>query len=305
MDDDHHYYNSLFDQLREGVANNKFMIPSTEFHNAEASYSGKVDESLWYIVKRLSRDFSFNFSNSIQQNQLLIAACEFAGLKLPELPWWTTPFSMDPDTPGRDLPDSEVKVHLKIETWAQHQKGIRDDSQINDYRTFKSSRVSIGASYDEEVEYGRGQLVREGYYGVLALMERPEFVNSDWALLHYVSALDIVNFYRKLDSICSSRGGIDAFVESPEFLTVPFFDIYARLRAADIVQFPDRTPEPSLLDDFTIVATVLPYVHYLATENYMAELIKQTKIGDKYNCGVFTMRQKVRFMDLLKTLPSL
>ena len=89
------------------------------------------------------------------------------------------------------------------------------------------------------------------------------------------------------------------FLDSPQFANSPFYSIYAKLRAADIVRFPDKEPEPSLLDDFQIIATVLPYTNVFATENYMAELIRQTRIDEEYGCRVFTMREKQEFLEYL------
>jgi hypothetical protein len=51
-----------------------------------------------------------------------------------------------------------------------------------------------------------------------------------------------------------------------------------------------------------MVATVLPYIDFLATESYVSELIKQTKILDEYRVQVFPMRQRYQLLQALKCL---
>ncbi len=72
--------------------------------------------------------------------------------------------------------------------------------------------------------------------------------------------------------------------------------------AADIVYDGKRTPEPSLLKDFDVAATIVPFANFFATENYLAELIKKTKVGNDFGCRVFTTRQKDQFLDMLSSL---
>lgn len=106
----------------------------------------------------------------------------------------------------------------------------------------------------------------------------------------------------QLVQICEKGEGFPAFLESSQFAGVPFLTTYAKLRTADIVRFKGRKLEASLLTDFSWVATVLPYTHVIATENYIAELIKQTHLGSDFNCHVFTMREKDSLLDYLANL---
>ena len=49
--------------------------------------------------------------------------------------------------------------------------------------------------------------------------------------------------------------------------------------AADIIYYPDMVPSASLRMDFEIVASILPYVDILATDNHMAELISKAGLS--------------------------
>ena len=91
-------------------------------------------------------------------------------------------------------------------------------------------------------------------------------------------------------------------MDSSQFLRVPLLSNYAKLLEADKLKFPNRKVEPSLQDDFRIAAMVIPYSKVFATENYLAELIKQTGISEEYDCDIYTMRQK---QDLLSEITRL
>ena len=88
------------------------------------------------------------------------------------------------------------------------------------------------------------------------------------------NALQAILRYVELERILGQGGGLSRFLTSPQFESVSYVSIVTRLRAADIVYFPERDPEPSLIDDFSIAGTALPYSDMFATENYMAALIK-------------------------------
>ncbi len=101
----------------------------------------------------------------------------------------------------------------------------------------------------------------------------------------------------------AERGrGLEAFVDSPQFSKVPFLSNYAKLLVADKMKCPDKRVEPSLQDDFRIAAMVIPYSKIFATENYLAELIKQTGISDEYDCEIYTMRQQQYLLDEITRL---
>ena len=146
------------------------------------------------------------------------------------------------------------------------------------------------------------QLFVEGYAGPLVAIGLPSVAESTLQPLYRQVSLELVERCKELINICDQDGGLGKFLNSPQFSKSPFISIYARLRAADIVRFPEQTPKPSQLDDYQIISTVLPYTNVFATENYMAQLIKQTRIDKEYDCRVFTMREKQEFLEYLMNL---
>ena len=68
------------------------------------------------------------------------------------------------------------------------------------------------------------------------------------------------------------------------------------------MRFPNREPEPSQIADFHIVALVIPYADMFGTENYMAELVRQTGLDKEYDCSVYRMKQKEDFLDTVQAM---
>lgn len=296
------YVSQLSLAIQGGVAEDNFVCPTSDFHDTEASFSQKLKDSIWKTSRALSRDLSFNSWIQVNHKQLVEAALGFAGQDIPDSPWWYVPFNRDPDIPARSLPIHHIRVHLSVEVYMEEVKRIRDGIQTSDYRKFKENRKKEGLSYEDELAYGITQLFREHHVGPIVAISQGRFKLSEWESLFHSVALQAVNRYKELETIFQQGGGLDKFLVSPHLANSPLLSICAKLRAADIVRFPSRKPEPSLIDDFQIAATILPYVDIFATENYLAELIKQTGLDREYNCRVYRMKQKE---DLLNELQGM
>ena len=296
------YYLSLFSTIQEGVTNNRLVCPTSSFHESEAAYGSRVKDSLWYVAILLSRELSFNSCIEINHRQLVGAAVEFANLNLPDMPWWTIPFNRDPDTKMEAPPEFSVEVHIPMDELHMENKRLRDGIQTSLYQEFKKKRQQHNLSYESEIEYGRKQLFGEGYFGPLMAINLPSVAESTILPMYHLGALEFVAQASELMTICDQGGGLSMFLDSPQFTNSPFLSIYAKLRAADIVHFPEQIPKPSQLDDYQIIATVLPYTNIFATENYMAQLIRQTRIDREYDCRIFTMREKQELLEYLMDL---
>ena len=106
----------------------------------------------------------------------------------------------------------------------------------------------------------------------------------------------------ELGQICDMARGIGHFLSSSYFMDTPYLSIRAKLMATDIVDQGSRKPEGSLLADFDMAATVVPYVDVFATENYLAELLRKTGVAKDYGCSVYTMRKKDMLLDCFSRL---
>ena len=164
---------SLFSAIQEGVTNDRFVCPTSSFHESEASYGSRVKDTLWYVDRLLSRDLSFNSSIEINHQQLIEATAEFANLNLPDIPWWAIPFSRDPDAKMEAPPEFSVEVHISMDELHTENKRLRDGIQTSLYQEFKKERQQHNLSYESEIDYGRKQLFVEGYIGPLMAINLP------------------------------------------------------------------------------------------------------------------------------------
>ena len=148
------------------------------------------------------------------------------------------------------------------------------------------------------------QLLRESYVGldkgISLLGETP----PGWEAFHWMTVHNQERRFEEIVQICRTRAvdGFREFLSSDAFHATPFLSVRAKLMAADIVFASRRIPEPSLLEDFSMVGTVFPYSNVFATENYIAELIRVTKLDRSFDCRVFTMRQKDDLFNLLSNV---
>jgi hypothetical protein len=84
-----------------------------------------------------------------------------------------------------------------------------------------------------------------------------------------------------------SQGAVTQFVASGLIRTMPSVFIYAHMWAKLLVDFSSRQVKPSDETDVEIISTYLPYVDVLATDTFMANLIRNLHFDVKYRTVVF------------------
>ena len=301
---DRSYFLELYRVIQNGVAQDRFVCPTSYFHESESTSSFQLNTDLRSVDNTLSRGLSFNSNVGISHEQLLQAASEFSRVEGSFEHWWRIPFSRDPDTPDSTLPrpTGGIEVYLTIEEMVRERRRVRNQVSAPMYQKYKEFRKGVDLSYKEEIEFSRLQLLKESYVGlgkaISLLGETPLGLEA----IHWITVMEQEQRFRDIVQICSMRDGFKAFLSSGAFYAAPFLSVRAKLMAADIVYESSRMPEPSLLEDFDIVATILPYSDVFATENYIAELLRKTKLAEEYCCRVFTMRQKDDFLNLLSSI---
>ncbi len=301
--DDRMYFLELAKVLQEGVNSGRFAVPMSRFHEDEGSLSSELNESLQSVANGLGHGLIFNRYSDISHEQLKEAAMSFAGLDIQDRPWCVVPFNRDPDTPAiySAFATSQVEVYLKLNALIEERRRLRNVSAFQ-YREFKEGRKRSQNSYQDEIKYLRLLLFWEGYRGVSAVVQDPNVTAPGWEAINQLVASQYEQRWSEIVRILNQGRGPLPFLLSTEFRSVPFLNIRATLMAADIVHYANRSPEASFQADLSIVATILPYSDVFATENYVAELIRQTKLGKDYPCQVFTMRQKPEFLGYLERL---
>ena len=303
---DRSYFLELSHVIQQGVARDRFVCPTSYSHLDESSLSSRLNTDLRSVDNTLSRGISFNSHVDISHEQLLQAASAFARINVSSENWWRIPFNRDPDTSASMQPCSAggMEVFLTSAEMVDESRRVRNLVSGPLYHNYKEHRKRSNLSYPDEVKFNMVQLLRESYVGldkgISLLGETP----PGWEAFHWMTVHNQELRFEEIVQICRTRAvdGFKKFLSSEEFSATPFFSVRAKLMAADIVYNSCRAPEPSLLEDFTMVGTVLPYSNVFATENYIAELIRVTKLDRSFDCRVFTMRQKDDFLNLLSKI---
>ena len=296
------YFTELFKVMQEAIAEDKIVFPTSPLHESESNFSSRLSAELKSMDNGLSRGLSFNYSHEICDRQLLEAASKFVGVDTPEEPWWKTPFNRDPDLPENTFPRAQnmLEVFLHIQEYVNEQRRIRNEVAAPMYNQYKETRTEYNLSYHDEVKFGRIQLFHEHYFAFDKAESVLEQEIGNWRPIHSTVAHERQQRLVELAKVCDRGKGIAQFMSSTEIANTPFLSIRSKLMAADIAYNRNRKPEVSLLDDFNMAATVVPYVDVFATENYVAELLRTTGVAKDYGCSVYTMRQKDQFLNFCR-----
>ena len=301
---DNEFFAELAKLLLNGVSQGRLACPTSKFHERESQYDRVLDADLRSVAEQFSFGLSFNPSINVSHTQIVDAALNFSGLTSTPKPWWLTPFDRDPDS-STDISLGKGKrprFFLTDEEFVGESRKTKNEITAPMYHRYKKKRMEEDPSYEEEVAYGLRHFFRESYpvdEETKALIQQavPHW-NSQLSDYHSQQELRLL----EIAKICEKGAGFELFLSSEALASAPFLSTRAKLVAADIVHNSSRKPEPSLLADFDIASTVVPYADVFLTENYLAELLRKTRVAEDYGCRVFTMRQK---KDALKYLSQL
>ena len=298
---DRGFYLELRATIEDLVERDLLVCPTSEFHNQEAEQGTRVRDFLWHVVRRLSKGLSFRNFTAVVYEQVADAARRFCGAPAGDRPWWAIPFDRDPNVGVAELePEGPFLVHFPTgDELVAYQRASRRYS-ADEYSGYKRTRRGLGQTLEDEIEFGRSKYL-EAMYSVPQHVALGTEVDD---LMFFVGASVMRQDQAILAEILRECGDAKGLVHSAQMEEVPFLYVRSRLVAADIVNFPDHDPEPSLGTDFDIVATTLPFSDYLATDAYMTELIRQTKLDEHFGCMTFSMKRKDELLSTLRALGS-
>ena len=301
------YFTELYNVILSAIAEDKLVCPTSTFHELESNLSHKLSIRIRSVAKALSRGLSFDSNVAICDTQLLQAALKFAGSEssAERQCKWSLPFNRDPDIPHSAFPQkrSGPEVYVTFPELVSEDRHIRREVTGPMYSEYKEAKADLNFPYrGDMVDFSRIQLFREAFFLFDDAKPILKKVLQDWGPDKEIAFQLRLRLFEKLCQICDKAGGIVDFLSSREFKAVHFLSIRAKLMAADIVNYGSRSPGSSLLTDYDIAATVVPYVDVFATESYLAELLRQTGVTNDYGCHVYTMRQKDELLDYLSRL---
>lgn len=292
------YYERLLALLRSLVAQNRLACPTSYFHREESEQSNKVKSFIWHVVEELSHRLSFNNPSDIHFGQIALAAYSYCGRTPPLLPGWALAFNQDPQQQVEPA-DSQGQVLVHLESPQELIDNYRKVAGLvaRIYREFKSTRKAV--PFTAELRSQKYQILAETYIPAPILTQAYPELDNDLGSLGSVAVMRKQARVLEILEGCPNSNG---FWESQELLECPFLHCRASLMAANICFYPDMPTTPSLNTDFDIVATVLPYVDMLATDNHMAELIRQANLSEKFGAKVYSMNQRTHLSEALESL---
>lgn len=311
------FWQSLFDDLKEGVLADRIACPELEFHRVEAKYDARIEKLIIKVVGELSWGLKFRPWDSILESQIEDAAKIFLGKRPEEKESWGIAFESDPQAPAEGRmqhmrpTDLQVDVHFSL-----------PDQLVAEDRQRKQDFVNV--TWEELERYSSNPLpwqqllleskksLLDGYWGRRARESIAKRLQEGPLL----SRLSAVNELSKLEDLWNRLRdiGIDAndpnvaksFAESDELFNIPFVDINASIWAAVGESFiQGRKPQRGDFYDAPILATVLPYCDVITTDRFMkAILVEKLHFDDKYKCKVFspTQQDRLSFQELVRGL---
>ena len=294
------YYSKLLNLIRTKVNQNRLACPTSYFHREESEQSTRVKGYVWHLVESLGYGLAFRSSEEIHYDQLASAAYSYSGRQGPSLPGWRSAFNQDPQQPV-DPTAAQGQILVHLESPGELIDYYRDTTGLvaDVYRNFKLTRQGQSSSFESEVIYLKYQLLYETFIQAEALIRAYPELDND---LSAIGSISQSQSQARLLRIFNDCGVSNEFSRSQELLECPFLHCRASLMAADICFYPDMVATPSLNTDFDIVASVLPYVDILATDNHMAELISQAKLSERFSAKVCSMNRRVELLELVGSL---
>lgn len=299
------FWQSLFDDLKKAVLDDKIACPQSSFHRYEAMFDRRLEDAIRCVIDELSWGLKFRPSGPyelILESQIEDAAREFLGKQPEKREPWTIAFESDPQAPVEsrmhDILGSKgrISVHLSL-----------SDEIVEHDRQLKSRYV------EEEDKYRKlDDALRRTYDIDVFLYEKMSFVSSCFLPRQAIISIDK---HRQLTRLWEglARVGIELsdttlaadFLESDELLNSPYIDIFCSIHAALIKHYPNRKNKQGDFYDIQIVATVLPYCDIVTTDIFMKEiLVNILHFDEKYKAKIFSASKadRIAFEKLVREL---
>ena len=293
------FYRELHDLLSDLTDRDKLICPTSKFHSEESELGYRVKDFLWHFVEQLGYGLSFKHSAEIREYQVVAAARAYCGLPATQHPAWMVAFNRDPQVPVGRLSRPALLVSIpNLQEFNEYLRLSRD-SIANEYWTYRVDCRGKRQTYTDEIEAQKKQFVSEMFQPRTKLHIKP---SKQEQFLNLLGLAGVIQFNRSVDEILQHSTNPEGFFSSPQLLNCPYIHIWASLMAADIFFYPDKKLDMSLFMDFEIVASVLPYVDILATDNYISQLIHNARLLDRFSAQIFSVSQREALVAQLREL---
>jgi len=300
------FWQSLFDDLKKAVLDDKIACPQSSFHRYESSFAKRLEDAIRRVIDKLSWGLKFHPNGPyelILESQIEDAAREFLGKQPEKREPWSIAFESDPQEPVESRmhdvwgTKGRISVHLSFSD-----KIVEHDRQLK--RQFANDTV-LPVTYQKTCLGWSELLLREKLSFICSLfglsLLQPDYLSwlkrqcsgppvGRFAVNERIA--DSVRVWERLTEIgiCVKDATTAAnFLDSDELLNIPHIDISCSIHAAINKYYPNRKKQQGDFYDIPILATVLPYCDIVTTDSFMKEIIvKKLHFDDKYKARIFS-----------------
>ncbi len=293
------FYRELYELLSSLTDRNLVICPTSHFHSEETELGNHVKEFLWHFVKQLGYGLSFKSYPEIMKQQVVAAARAYCNLPAIQRPEWEIAFNHDPRVPVKQILRPNLLVSFPNSQEFNEYVRLSRTSFADEYWTYKVHCKGKRRTYAKELEAQKNQYILEIFKPRPALNVKSSNLEQD---LNLSGLAGVIQFHCSVDEILQHSADPERFFVSTQLLDCPYIHVRASLLAADIFFYPENKPTASLLMDFEIVASVLPYIDIIASDSYISELIRNARLSDRFSAQIFAVKQREAFMAELRKL---
>lgn len=247
---------NLFSLIKEGVDEEKFVVPDSWIHQIETSaiQDKKINDLVHSRLKNIGQ-VSLNPTWEIINSQFIDSLLNFLNIKLNrESEWWRIAFK---ENPNKRMANFDFSVKIPNIDW----NALFPDTTSN-LQGIRNSGVKFQDQHKKEIK-----VTRKVYKNKLK-------TDYKYSLSHYkISECDA-----------------EKFIDSDEFIKIPNIDIFSKLWSKDLSN-TNRQGKESDYNDVEMLSSYFPYVDIMATDNYWKTQIKGLNLNQIYNCHTFSMKE--------------
>lgn len=250
----------LYSALKEGVNADKIVVPASFFHRVESAGDTRIENKIFHDLKSLGQiEFLpwWDIEKNQFQNQLLEYACKKPDQ---EEGSWMEAFGADPDSP---LQSHEILV---IGYPFHDIHSALDESSRSKIEAIKPASFfkTLPEQYNLEIN-----AARDGYRRQIA---------SD------------LRFFLEEHGITTEQA--EAFISGPVFEQIAILHIASLMWARELTSASSRKGKASDQTDIQMLSTILPYADMLCTDTYMAVVVRELELDQKYETEIFSMKEE-------------
>lgn len=247
-------FKNVYELLHRGFLDEKIVVPHSFFHDIETSLIPRLKERITEYCGYLGQ-IDLNPREHIEIFQIVRAAKGFLGEEIEPIDH-SFAFDENPDQRTRML---GIKIDMRLERFNYKSERVIKAQQLD---ALRKNIVSSNVNYSRQLE-------RE-------LEAQSKFF------------LDIKKY--KISWVFKKDNQkIEEFIKSEHFKCLPIVEIYSQMWTK-ILTDRNRSVKGSDATDVEIISAYLPYVDIMATDSFMANIIRNLGLDKKYKTMIFSSK---------------